>query len=103
MALNIPAIAICIVISLFAELGRCTPELNHNRRSLDSTSRNRNTVDLTCREDGSEILGTFWNGSTPLNPTPSTNFTHTLTPETEAGIVCSNNDGEKSNELKLAG
>ena len=96
----------CIValgLGLFAELGGCTPELHHNRRSLDSTSPDRNVVDLTCREDGSEILATFWNGSTPLNPTPSAGHTHTLTAETEAGIVCRNEKGVPSNEIKLAG
>ena len=100
---SIPATAICIVIGLFVELGGCTPELNHNRRSLDSTSPDRNTVDLSCSEEGSETMATFWNGSTQLNPTPSTRYTHTLTPETEAGIVCRNEEGVPSNEVKLAG
>ena len=96
----------CIValsLGLFAELGGCTPDLNHNRRSLSSTSPDRNTVDLSCREDGSETMATFWNGNTQLNSMPSTIHTHTLTPETEAGIVCRNEEGVMSNEIRLAG
>ena len=94
--------AICIV-TLVSELGGCTPELTFNRRSLDSTSPDRNTVDLTCRENGSETMATFWNGSTPLNSMPGTRYTHTLTPETEAVIVCRNEEGAGSNEIRLAG
>ena len=91
------------IVALFAELGGCIPELNHNRRSLSSTSPDRNIVDLFCSEDGSETMATFLNGSTQLNLIPSATHTHTLTPETEAGIVCRNEEGVQSNEIRLAG
>ena len=101
------ATATCIValsLGLFAELGGCTPVLTHNRRSLSSTSPDRNRVDLFCREDGSETLATFWNGNTQLvNSTPSATHIHVLMPETEAGIVCRNEGGDRSNEIRLAG
>ena len=93
---------VALSLGLFAELGGCTPVLTHNRRSLSSTSPERNIVDLFCREDGSETLAIFWNGNTQLNSIPSATHTHDLTSETEAGIVCRNEEGV-SDEIRLAG
>ena len=106
VTMDLLATATCIValsLGLFAELGGCTPVLTHNRQSILPTSPDRNIVVLSCSEDGSETLATFWNGNTRLNSIPSATHTHTLTPETEAGIVCMNEEGDRSNEISLAG
>ena len=99
-------IAFCIValsLGLFSELGGGVPTLISNRRGQEKINPNRNTVDLTCREDGSDIPSTFWNGTTRLNSMVSATHTHVLTPDTEAGLSCRNEAGVPSNERRLAG
>ena len=99
-------VALSLCLCLFAGLGGCTPdlELNHDRRSLSSTSPNRNVehLDLFCREDGSETLATFWNSDTHLNLIASVTHTHVDTHDTVAAIVCRNEEGV-SEEKNLAG
>ena len=96
-------VIVALSLSLFSELGGGIPTLNSMRRGQEKTDPNRNTVDLTCSEDGSDILSTFWNSTTRLNSMLSATHTHVLTPDTEAGLSCRNEAGVPSNERRLAG